>query len=442
MKGHITKEQLSDSLKNELSEIDTQLEHKTKYLTLEQFGAVGDGVTDDTEAFKSLINYIDSLNNYSYDGYTLRDCSKIKLVFNGLYAIKETITFPNLYSLVLDGLRVKALDGFKGDVLLNFSGVVIDSNIIKCNIDGNLKTNAILFSNYNININLSNNTIHHFTDYGLKMMNKGHEMKVNANKIYQHTWGEFVNSIPALSTGVGLVIDSDRHDNRFTDNVICYCNENLLILKGGTNTFVNNHFYNGKKDDTFLSVYGAYNEFNSCYFDGVYIDLFPFNSIKNSLFLTNKVTNGFITLNCSNTDMWKLSQTSIIGNKFKSANKIETPFIANGFDIENLKCNIYDNIFDNVTPYCSTSSSAYNPSPFNNFKTNANTEGYQIIGDIKYMWGPCVAWTAKTLDCSRILNLQLTLTENKASMPFVVIEGNKFTPKGDGNMNYFAVCVI
>ena len=58
------------------------------------------------------------------------------------------------------------------------------------------------------------------------------------------------------------------------------------------------------------------------------------------------------------------------------------------------------------------------------------------------MWGSCVAWTAKTLDCSRILNLQLTLTENKASMPFVVIEGNKFTPKGDGNMNYFAVCVI
>ena len=58
------------------------------------------------------------------------------------------------------------------------------------------------------------------------------------------------------------------------------------------------------------------------------------------------------------------------------------------------------------------------------------------------MWGSCVANTQKTLDCSKILNVQLTLTEEKSTIPYVLINGNTFTPKGDGNMNYFAVCVI
>ena len=52
MKGHITKEQLSDSLKNELNEFDSRLDHVTNYLTYEMFGAKGDGVTDDSEAIK------------------------------------------------------------------------------------------------------------------------------------------------------------------------------------------------------------------------------------------------------------------------------------------------------------------------------------------------------------------------------------------------------
>ena len=69
-------------------------------------------------------------------------------------------------------------------------------------------------------------------------------------------------------------------------------------------------------------------------------------------------------------------------------------------------------------------------------------EQFGAVGDVKYMWGTCIAYTQKTLDCSKILNVQLTLTEFKSSVPFVTISGNTFMPQGDGNMNYFAVCVI
>ena len=65
MKGHITKEQLSDGLKNELSDFGSQLEHiqhKTKeFINVNFFGVKGDGVTDNTAILQELLDNYESL---------------------------------------------------------------------------------------------------------------------------------------------------------------------------------------------------------------------------------------------------------------------------------------------------------------------------------------------------------------------------------------------
>ena len=82
MKGYITKEQLSDSLKNELNTFAKNIE-----VSVTDFGAKGDGVTDDTEAFKKANEYIWSLA-YNINTPNIVTDRQIKLIIpNGVYKV-------------------------------------------------------------------------------------------------------------------------------------------------------------------------------------------------------------------------------------------------------------------------------------------------------------------------------------------------------------------
>ena len=59
------------------------------FLTPEQFGAKGDGVTDDSEAFENMIKYIN--NNVPVISFVkeaaCKDYSKISIIFSKKYAV-------------------------------------------------------------------------------------------------------------------------------------------------------------------------------------------------------------------------------------------------------------------------------------------------------------------------------------------------------------------
>ena len=100
MKGYITKEQLSDSLKQELSNINSQLDHNSNKINnlsivnVKDFGAKGDGVSDDTNAIQSAIDYL-------YEGLSYYDSNKqggIVYFPRGIYKI-TTIKIKSFITL-------------------------------------------------------------------------------------------------------------------------------------------------------------------------------------------------------------------------------------------------------------------------------------------------------------------------------------------------------
>ena len=63
MKGYITKEQLSDSLKNEF---DHKVNIYDLAVNIKNFGAKGDGVTNDTQAILNALNFAYNNNQNLY----------------------------------------------------------------------------------------------------------------------------------------------------------------------------------------------------------------------------------------------------------------------------------------------------------------------------------------------------------------------------------------
>ena len=88
LKRIILDENIQLQLNNSINEINSQLEHKAKktYIYVEDFGAKGDGVTDDSLAFQNAINYA-SIN------------SKTICLLNKTYALSH-FTLKNNMSII------------------------------------------------------------------------------------------------------------------------------------------------------------------------------------------------------------------------------------------------------------------------------------------------------------------------------------------------------
>ena len=118
-----------DNVKSSIAEHTSQLNDITYYVTLEQFGAIGDGVTDDTDAFvealatkKNIVlqekTYLIDFNSYDFTGITITGTKSSVLLQNNanieLGKIGQKTT--------LKGFSIETVNNTKETAILVFGG--------------------------------------------------------------------------------------------------------------------------------------------------------------------------------------------------------------------------------------------------------------------------------------------------------------------------------
>lgn len=359
---------------------------KTTYVTPEMYGAVGDGIQDDTEALQRMITVIEgSLPTRNFEGEeSCKDYSIIQFQFRGQYKITRPIVFEKTYGVLLDNLKLIAGNGFDGEGMLVFKTVTRNFRAMNMTLNGNHKADkCLVIHDYTLTFDMTNAEITQFKKYGLYADGKGHELKINNMKVNQYEWGERTGSSSGVGTGVYL--GEERHDNHITQLVVNYCNKNGLEIHGGTSTFMNCHFYSCDVVNK-----GRYNTYDNCYFDNAPFKTKGFFNLSNSLLLkSGNDTTPFIYLtDTTEENKWEFDTSNLNGNSFKSEKQVYHP-VNLGYMTTNPKFNTIGNTFYYVTPFTYHGTGGHTKNPWDEAReTYGNEEsGYRIYGDLAIIWG-------------------------------------------------------
>lgn len=161
MKGHITKEQLSDSLKNELSEFSSQLENieKQNIINAKAYGFVGNGETLNDDIMKKFIE------NNSND---------VLYFTKGVYLFSKPINFHNnMYIRCENNVELKLNSTETEDYFITIrkdstrNDYAIGSYFKGGIINGNYSCNTVFGMSKTLNFMLEGATIKNPVKYGI-----------------------------------------------------------------------------------------------------------------------------------------------------------------------------------------------------------------------------------------------------------------------------------
>ena len=362
--------------------------NKTKYYTPEMYGAVGDGITDDTEAFHKMIKAVEAgLKERVFDTEVepCKDYSTVNFKFAGKYKISKPIVFNNTYGLTLDNLSLIASPTFAGDAMLKFEFITRNFNANNLTVNGNhVAKTCIWVNDYTLTFNIVNAEITQFKKYGIYADGKGHELKLVNVRVNQFEY-EDKKQMLVTDAGTGIYLGENRYDNNFTNLIVNYCTVAGLELYGGSNTFVNSHFYSCE-----IHNEGRYNTFDDCYFDNAPFKTYGFFNLTNSLLLKSAGdTAPFIYfLVNSDANNWQYDTCIMNGNTFKAVDYV-SKVIDLGALSELPHFTTVGNTFYYATPFTSHGRLGHTRNPWDEERKSYGNEtsGYKIYGNLAIIWG-------------------------------------------------------
>lgn len=236
--------------------IDKMVVGTLGYVTPKMFGAIGDGVSDDTNAFKQAINFI---TNKIVETQTMYNMVILK-INNGVYKITETINLNPYIKVVADGNV--AIDFYGENSLFNYvalninndnenvqqdyqSGVMFDGNGLVLRNKSNSDHAAAFY--FDMPIETKKTTIARTVFKNVKIKNFTHGLHIFMKNFYMVTFENF----------------------NFQDCLCCVrfdAGNGSLPYNAGERIIFNNCLFNGTTallvNTTSIEVY-----FNRCSFD-------------------------------------------------------------------------------------------------------------------------------------------------------------------------------
>lgn len=251
---------LDNKLKSDLVNASNDKEKKlTTNVYLEDYGAIGDGIADDTQ---SIIN---AVNDCLTHGYTL--CSSNS---NAIYTTSQQININDNFSIDLNNARIKAIKQMNCLLYLR-SKDTSSFNITIKNIyfDGDIYADVIL-DLCDCIANCENIVVKNGLTYGIHVHNGGNATNTGSANIYNSIVWRSDNANVLKTDAIGILIETS--DGHYRKNQII--NFNVGFKCNSTNMFNEMHVWNSNTSILsscigFVADGGTESNImlNQCYFD-------------------------------------------------------------------------------------------------------------------------------------------------------------------------------
>jgi hypothetical protein len=265
-------------------------------ITLEEFGAVGDGVTDDTIAINNAIAYAESL----LQTVSIAEGKAVTIYGGGNYVVSSQILISSKRKLSIEikgGISVANWTGAITDPV-----ITIDSpysyhsfNVIDCN---KLCAGVVVSA---ANVTFYDTAIFHFKTFGLRHTDSSGNCNFNNVTVWQWLQADTEFATDAEWDAIGIEVDGI--DSKWTNCNAAWTGIPLkLTSNASTHSFINCHIWNGRPpgsgpkptDQTIIESYASSSNYMmDCYFDNGYIKIYDSPLIIDGglhLYLTANVT--------------------------------------------------------------------------------------------------------------------------------------------------------
>ena len=259
-----------------------------KTFSIRDFGVVGDGIADDTQALQSAIDFLGKQKFPDGDPRTLKnEISKIQYftvldLDSGHYLISKPLKLNNIYGCIISNGTITASKDFPLDeYLLDFLGInttKLENLLLECR----KRANGIYAHKF-FRLRVEDCTILHQKSYGIYGSETGynHELEIFKCNISEYLWGDGQKNAKVDSEASKFPdfrVASNRQSTGIflgqADNIVADCNINLckVGIKVGmrANRIQGNHITAG----------GTYKE---SIFEGIVLD----KHVKSSCLIVN-----------------------------------------------------------------------------------------------------------------------------------------------------------
>ena len=303
-------------IKNTIANISLQNNFHT--ISVKNFGAIGDGITDDTQALQAAIDYLARTKFPDNKPQTLKDAvSKIQYFVtldldSGHYLISQPIKLHDIYGCIITNGTITASKDFPiNQYLFDFlktDTTKIENILFECR----KRTNGIYARKF-FRLRIEDCTILHQKLYGIYGAEIGgnHELEIFKCNISEYLWGDGQKN-PQMDSEIEKFPDFKEASNREStgiflgqaDNVVADCNINLckVGIKVGmrANRIQGNHITAG----------GTYQE---SIFEGIVLD----KHIKSScLIVNNYIDNCRLLININDKPVNQRNYVTVTDNLF------------------------------------------------------------------------------------------------------------------------------